>query len=200
MPLLAQQRIAIDENARCSRAAPRWGVGVGHWTLPELELQLLLGRWAGRSTRHVELELWLWWLLDLGLGLCKLCAEDFLHPLVDARHEDAVTYLKLEGEVVQVAAVFVVDARVLPHEAHCLLKRTPALEKRLACGCVTADDTTHFLLYGGQRHGILDECIVVLQASRGQVEEWQEYLQVATAACQWLIAVLVKRPTYPGSV
>jgi hypothetical protein len=100
MPLLAQQRVAVDENARCGRAAPNWGVGVGYWALPELELQLLLGSWTGRSARHVELELWLWWLLDFGSSLCEFFPEDFLHPLVDAIYEDAMSYLEFDGEVV----------------------------------------------------------------------------------------------------
>ena len=186
MPLLAQQRVAVDENARCSRAAPSWRVGVGDWTLPELELQLLFGGWTGRRARHIELELWLRWLLDLGSGLCEFCPEDLLHLLVETICEDAMSYLELDGEVVQVASIFVVDARIFPHEAHGLLERIPALEKGLACGCLAADDTADFLLHGSQRHGVFDERIVVLQTPRGQVEEGQEDLQIATVVCQWL--------------
>lgn len=89
------------------------------------------------------------------------------------------TYLELERHVVDITTIFIVVACVLPDEAHGVCQRVPALEQSVARGLFAADDSLDLLLHGCQRHGILDERIVVLQLSRWQVEEGRKYGQVA---------------------
>lgn len=76
-----------------------------------------------------------------------------------------MTHLKLQGDIVDVAAIFIVVACVLPNQAHRLVEGIPALEESVSGRLVASHYSLNLLLNGGQRHGFLDELVVVLDTS-----------------------------------
>jgi hypothetical protein len=76
MLVLSLKGIAVNNDARRSRAARARSVSIGSGALSECYLQLLLWHW--RSSRHVQSQFWLRWLRNLGLGFREALVEEFL--------------------------------------------------------------------------------------------------------------------------
>lgn len=93
------------------------------------------------------------------------------------------TYFKLEREVVDVATIFVVDTSILPNQTESFFESVPAFEQSVTCRSLASHYSANLLLYGGQRHGVFDQLVVVFQAARREVLEGQEYLQSLAGEC-----------------
>jgi hypothetical protein len=89
-------------------------------------------------------------------------------------------YLKLERKIVDVASILVVDTGILPNQTKCFLESVPTLEQCMPGGGLASHHSTNLLLYGGQRHRVFDQLVVVLQTARWKVLEGYEYLQTLT--------------------
>ena len=72
------------------------------------------------------------------------------------------THLELHGDVVDVATILVVVARIQPNERHGTLERIPALVKSMSSGLFASNYSLDLLLDCRQGHWFFDELVVVL--------------------------------------
>jgi hypothetical protein len=157
MLVLSLEGVPVNNDARCSRAARARSVSIRTGALSKFELQLLLWRW--RSSRHVQPQFWLRWLLDLGFGFSEALVKEFF---------------KLQGDVIDVATILVVETRVVPNERHVGLEFSPAIVTTLAGRLPASMNALHLLLDGGQRPWFFYEGIVVFQTPTREVDEWRK--------------------------
>lgn len=104
----------------------------------------------GFGSRCAELDLWL-----CGFVNDLLChGQTFLEDLFE-----------LLGQVENVASILVVLSCVAPDTRNLFLKRVPRLEVGLHCRCFAAVLSSYSLAHSGERHGLLDDLVVVGQGT-----------------------------------
>lgn len=91
------------------------------------------------------------------------------------------TDLKVIGQIEHFASILVIRPGILPDVADFLLKRSPGEKVGYSSGWGATMDSTNPLGNAFERHGTLDDLVVVEKSARGKVDKGGEYLQVISA-------------------
>lgn len=100
-------------------------------------------------------------------------------PIKKRAESAAFTYLKIVGELVHLAAIFIVLAGILPYITEFFLESIPGLEIRNTRGRCSAVLTSGALLDAFYGHRMLDELVVVLQLPTWKINKRREDFEAA---------------------
>jgi hypothetical protein len=172
--LLSFQSLVVDDDARSLAiwCAGRSGRAAG--TFPSRTKLDLYTRLSGLC--NFEFESLRWRLINERLGFSHLLLEDFLHPDQPFSCQAQRTDLEVTGQVEHFASVFVVFPGILPNVADLFLKCSPGRKVGYSCRRGAAVNTTDPLGDALERHGVLDDLIVIQKGARRKIGKGGEYL------------------------
>jgi hypothetical protein len=91
------------------------------------------------------------------------------------------TDLKVIGQVEHFAAILVVRPGILPDVADFLLERSPGGEVGYSGGCGATMNSPNPLGNALERHGALNDLVIVEESARREIDKGCENLQVISA-------------------
>lgn len=87
------------------------------------------------------------------------------------------TDLELPSKIIHVAAIFIVDSRILPNSCNFFLKGIPTLEVTNMCWWLSSMLTTNPFPYTCERQGLLNHLVIIDKTARWKIDKREEDLE-----------------------